>query len=193
MRQSRWWVHTAIVVSTTTAFMAVAAWQSMPWWEYAFLSDDSPVSWLSSALLLANTGVALTLTLSRGLPMPLGSLLALSLAVLAIDEQFLLHERFKESVVPSLGNAPTFVVGVGGVVLLVLLNRTVKSRPALALLLSAIVVGLFALWVDLGHPPAVWGRLEEGYEVLAESLFLSGLLEISRGSGALNLSAVSQE
>lgn len=181
MRQSRWWIHTTLVLGAAIAFMAVAAWQALPWWEYAFLSDDSAVSWLSSALLLANAAVALTLTLNRSLPSPLGSAVTVALAGLAIDEQFLLHEGFKESVAPSIGNAPTMLVAAGGVGLLVLLNRTVKSRPAMALILAAVVVGLFAIWVDLGAPPAAIARLEEGFEVIAESLFLCGLLEVSRG------------
>jgi hypothetical protein len=47
--------------------MIVAAYQEWPWWEYAFLSDNSPVAWLSSALLVANAAVALGLTLSGSL------------------------------------------------------------------------------------------------------------------------------
>ena len=181
MPPQRWWLHTTIVTGATLAFMAVAAWQALPWWEYAFLSDGSPVSWLSSALLLANAAVALNLTLGRSLPSPPGSILALSLAVLAVDEQFLLHERFKESVGPSIGDAPTVLVGVGGIVLLAWLNPTVRARAARRLLLAGVATGLFALWVDLGQPPAVIARFEEAYEVLAESLFLCGLLELSRG------------
>jgi hypothetical protein len=48
------------------------------------------------------------------------------------------------------------------------------------LFVSAMTVGTFALWVDLGSPPVIVGQLEEGFEVLAESLFLSGLLELAR-------------
>ncbi len=155
--------------------MAVAGWQALPWWEHAFLSDDSPVSWLSSALLVANAAVVVTLTVIRSLPSALGRILATALAALALDEQFLLHERYKESVPPSVGGIPTILIGLFGLVGIVLLGRAVRSRHARALFLSALVLGLFALWIDLGNPPAWASRLEEGFEVLAEAMFLSAL------------------
>jgi len=64
----KWWRHTAIVLIAVTLFMAAAALADWPWWEFAFRSDLSPVSWLSGALLLANAAVALSLTLSGSLP-----------------------------------------------------------------------------------------------------------------------------
>jgi hypothetical protein len=65
-------------------------------------------------------------------------------------------------------------------VLLVLFWRHLLTRMSRALVALAVIVGLFALWVDLGSPPVVVGRLEEGFEVIAESLFLCGLLELAR-------------
>jgi hypothetical protein len=180
MRQHRWWLHTTIVVAASVLFMVIAAWLSQPWWEYAFLSDDSAVSWLSSALLMANAAVAFTLALSGALPIVLGSVIAAALAVLSADEQFLLHERFKQFVPPWLENAPTVLVGIGGVVVLVLLRRSVRSQPAHRLIAASVALGVFALWVDLGSPPPAIARLEEAFEVVAEALFLSGLLEASR-------------
>jgi hypothetical protein len=161
--------------------MVIAAWLSQPWWEYAFLSDDSAVSWLSSALLVANAAVALNLALTGALPFAVGSIIAASLAILSADEQFLLHERFKESVPPWAGNAPTVLVGIGGIVVLVLLNRSVRAQPARWLFAASVALGVFALWVDLGSPPPTIARLEEAFEVVAEALFLSGLLEVARG------------
>lgn len=180
MRQHRWWLHTTIVVGAPVLFMAIAAWWSQPWWEYAFLSDDSAVSWLSSALLMANAAVAFNLALTGALPLAVGSVITASLAILSADEQFLLHERFKESVPPWAGNTPTVLVGLGGVVVLVLLSRSVRSQPARWLIAASVALGVFALWVDLGSPPSTIARLEEGFEVVAEALFLSGLLEVSR-------------
>ena len=180
MRQPRWWLHTTVLVGAALLFMAFMSWTSQPWWEYAFLSDDSAVSWLSSALLMANAAVALNLGLAGPLRPGLGVLMATALSVLSADEHFLLHERFKESVPGPLGDAPTALVGVGGVALLFLLNRDIKTAAARSLVFTAVAVGVFALWIDLGSPPAILARLEEGFEVLAEALFLSGLLEISR-------------
>ena len=176
-----WWRHTAAVMSAIVAFVIAAALADWPWWEFAFRSDFSAVSWLSSALLLANAAVALSLTLSRLLPRLLGSALTLALTLLALDEQFQLHERFQESALTGrFGRAPTFLVGAIGIVFAIVLLLTVKSRPARTLLAAGVVVGLFALWVDLGAPPAAIAVFEEGFEVLAEGLFICGLLEVSR-------------
>jgi hypothetical protein len=180
MRQQRWWLHTTIVVGAALLFMILAAWVAQPWWEYAFLSDDSAVSWLSSALLIANAAVALNLALTRTFHPLLGGGLALALSGLAADEHFLFHEQFKHSVPRSIGEAPTILVGVGGIAIVFLLNRSLRAPAARYLIVAAVAVGLFALWVDLGTPPAGIARFEEAFEVLAEALFLSGLLESSR-------------
>lgn len=180
MRQHRWWLHTIIVVGAVMLFMILVAWTSQPWWEYAFLSDDSSVSWLSSALLMANAAVALNLTLTGSLHGLLGAVIATALAVMSADEHFLLHERFKHSMPAWIGDAPTVLIGIGGVAALLLLNRSMKTPAARYLVAAAVAVGIFALWVDVGSPPATIARLEEGFEVIAEALFLSGLLEVSR-------------
>jgi hypothetical protein len=188
-----WWMHTAAVVGGAVLFMAVAAWASRPWWEYAFLSDDSPVSWLSSALLMANAAVAGKLTVDGSLRRWIGSSLAIVLVVLALDEQFMLHERFKytytsagtTSIHPgtlprAVGDLSTVLVGLGGIGFGLLFAREVSSKPARGLMGVAVAIGLFSLWVDLGDPPVWLARIEEGYEVLAESIFLAGLLAVPR-------------
>jgi hypothetical protein len=168
------------VLGSVTVFTLAAAYASWPWWEYAFLSDDSPLSWLSSALLLANAVVALNLTLTGGLSAPVGSTLTAALTFLAIDEQFQVHERFKESRGGgTIGDLPTWLVGLGGIACVVVLRRTVASDAARNLLSVAVAVGLFAIWVDLGSPSQYLARCEEVVEVMAESLFLCGLLEQS--------------
>ena len=179
MRQDAWWLHTSAVVGAAVLVMVWAAWTALPWWEYAFLSDDSAVSWLSSALLMANAAVALNLSLTRVLPPLIGGPMALALTLMAIDEQFLLHERFK-TWAPAIGNAPAMLVGVGGLGVLVVLLNSVRSAAARWLCSIAVVVGLFALGVDLGTSQTSVALFEEGFEVIAEALFLSGLLEASR-------------
>jgi hypothetical protein len=161
--------------------MAGAAWHEWPWWEYAFISDGSAVAWLSSALLVANAAVALSLTLMRALPLITGGCLSAALALLAVDEQFQLHERFKNSAGTSrVSEAPMVMVAAGAVIGLVLLWRRLPTRTVRALFVSAVSLGIFALWVDVGSPPVIVGQLEEGFEVLSESMFLCGLLELAR-------------
>jgi hypothetical protein len=96
-----WMRHTAVILGCVAIFAVTAAAMSWPWWEYAFLSDDSPMAWLSSALLLASAAIALSLSVSRSLPSRFGGLLAGALACLALDEQFRLQERMK--VAPAAG------------------------------------------------------------------------------------------
>jgi hypothetical protein len=189
MNRAPWWKHTAIVVGGAVAFMAAAGWSYQPWWEYAFLSDDSPVSWLSSALLVASAAIAFDRALTEGADRRRWGLLAVALMWMALDEQFMFHEWFKDTVAATSGhrtvsafaNLPTLVLGLAGLILLVTAIRKVSERPARRLLQAAIAVGLFALFVDLAPSPVSLGRLEEAYEVLAESLFLCGLLELRRG------------
>jgi hypothetical protein len=184
--------RTSLVVFVTLtfslAFMATAAWLSDPWWELAFRSDDSPVSWLSSALLFANAVLAFKLTLDRNLPPWLGAALALALLLMSLDEQFMFHERFKYLVVAHIARAhpwarwlaavPMLAVGTVGVAFFAMLARAIPRVRAVRLLCVAVAVGLFALWINLGHPPRLLRLLEEGFEVLAETLFLCGLLEV---------------
>jgi hypothetical protein len=169
--------HTALIMGAITLFMVAAVWADWPWWEYAFLSDDTPVSWLSSALLISTATAALMLTLSRSLTPTVGCCLTTALAFLSLDEQFLFHERWKEAVGGFLGNLPTATVGIGGVAFVAHFFRSTRSNPARYLLAGGVIVGLFALWVDLGDPPKFLARTEEGFEVLAEGFFLCGLLE----------------
>jgi hypothetical protein len=178
-----------VAVGAALGFMALAGWLSEPWWEHAFRSDGSPVAWLSSALLVANGAVAFKLALDGSLPRRLGSLLAAALGLAALDEQFLLHERFQyfSSTLRLaedprwrwIGELPTLVVGLAGIALVWAFTRAVRQQPARRLMLAALAVGLIALWVDLGSAPHWLRRVEEGVEVVAETLFLCALLEVA--------------
>jgi hypothetical protein len=179
VRRHGWIIHSTIVLTAIAIFVVAAVVAEWPWWEYAFLSDRSAVSWLSSALLIANAAAALTLTVSRSLSVAWGALLTTSLTWLALDEQFLLHERWKEMTGPGLGNVPIVMIGIGGVVFVTGV-RGALDPSAWRLIVSAVVIGLFALWVDIGNPPAALARTEELFEVIAESVFFCGLVEQAR-------------
>lgn len=172
------WLHTIVLLAAVCGFMAVCAWNAAPWWEYAFFADDSPVSWLSSALLLANAAVAVRLTIERSIHAVGGTALAVSLVALAIDEQFLVHERIKEASPGPFADWPTWLVFVAGLLLATALSRGVASRPARLLFVTAVGVGLLALLVDLLPVPAAIATFEEALEVIAETLFLSALLAL---------------
>lgn len=173
--------------------MALCYVLNQPLWERAFMSDNSPVAWLSSALLLANSVLTWRLTSDRLIGRHLGYIMALGLLYCALDEQFMLHERLKYQYLPmwlstSLGlqqilsNLPLLLVGLGGALCVGIFIRQKwqGDRPACLLLLAAPVIGFVAIAVD------IWGQdwriapVEEGIEVMAESFFLAALLAIGQ-------------
>lgn len=176
MSRHGWIGHTAGVMTAVTSVIALGIWLVWPWWEYAFFSDDSAVSWLSSALLSANAAVALSLGLRRREFLGL----AVALAALAVDEQFLLHERWQDTVGMPFTMAPVVALAMGGLSLAFSMRRINLPAAGRGLMTSAIVVGLVAVAVDAGALAGTLAWSEELLEVVAEGLFLSGLLEVGR-------------
>ena len=174
------------------AFMALCYVLNQPLWERAFMSDNSPVAWLSSALLLANSVLTWRLTSDRLIGRRLGYIMALGLLYCALDEQFMLHERLKYQYLPmwlstSLGlqqilSNLLLLVGLSGALCVGIFIRQKwqGDRPACLLLLAALAIGFVAIAVD------IWGQgrriapVEEGIEVMAESFFLAALLAIGQ-------------
>lgn len=187
----------ALVPLAALLFMAVCHVLYQPLWERAFRSDYSPVSWLAGVLLFTNAVVALLLSLTAALPPRLGRLMAGGLLWCALDEQFMFHERFKYDYAPSwfaddgalpswLLNLPMIAVGLGGTVCIAWFLRRVGrgNVVASALMLTALAVGFLALAVDLWGDGWAIAPFEEGLEVLAESFFLSALLETAQVQSA---------
>lgn len=188
------WVAPALLVAVA-GFLLLSAWVFAPGWERAFRSDNSPASWLSSALLLTLCITALRLTAERCLPWRLGVWLVLAFGALALDEQFMLHELWKFhchewtdacrwSVVRE---APMLAVGSVGLFTLAWLHGALSHRSTQTLLWAGFAVGLAAIAVDqwpqvqahwswLPELPALLAALEEALEVVAEALVLGALL-----------------
>lgn len=174
------------VVAAACAFMLLSAWVFYPGWERAFRSDASPVSWLSSALLLTLAVMSLRLLVDGGLPRWLGGWLALAMFVLALDEQFMLHELWKyrcHELTALCKTAwarelPMLMVALVGAMTAVLLHRALPSRLTRGLLWGGISTGLWAIFVDQVPMPYPIAELEEAFEVLAESLVLAALLTV---------------
>jgi len=176
-------------------FMLLSAWVFSPHWERAFRSDASPVAWLSGALLLALSTTALRLTSERALPRGLGLCLTLAFAVLAVDEQFMLHELWKFRCHEwadacrwaSVREAPMLAVALVGGAMLAWLHQALGHRSTRCLLWAGFAVGLAAIAVDQWpelQPHGPWlpalpqwlATLEEALEVVAEALVLAALL-----------------
>lgn len=188
------WIAPALL-SAVIGFLLLGAWIDAPNWERAFRSDNSPASWLSSALLLALCTTALRLTAERCLPWRLGVWLTLAFAVLALDEQFMLHELWKFRCHEwtdacrwgAVREAPMLAVAVVGLFSLARLHLALSHRSTRALLWAGFTVGLAAIGVDqwpevrahgvwLPELPAWLATLEEALEVVAEALVLGALL-----------------
>jgi len=179
MRTRPWWPHTAAVFAVVSGVLVLAVRTAWPLWDYAFFSDDSPVSWLSSALLAANAGVALVAAFGAPVPRRFG-LLAVALAGLAVDEQFHLHERAQESFGDGIVMAYAALLVSGGLASVWALGNRATTGAVRTFLLAAVGAGAMAVAVDLGVGGAAWAFTEELWEVVAETLWLCGLLEVCR-------------
>lgn len=179
MHPRPWWPHTAAVVTAVVSVLILAIWMAWPLWDYALFSDDSPVSWLSSALLAANAAVALVAAFGTGASRPFG-FVAVALAAMATDEEFHLHERLQETHGEWLAAGFGVLLVTGGLASVYALRRRVPSRVARTFFLVAVAAGATAVAVDLGAAGAGWAMTEELWEVAAETLWLCGLLEVCR-------------
>ncbi len=171
------------------AAMIVAHW---PWLEQAVATEDAPLAWLQSSLLWSAATLALLLALAERAGQRGWAGLALMLACLALDERFMGHERLKDWLLfhafdgdPQRmglwGDAPMLGYGIGGLLVLAWLRRQRWPRPALRLMVAAVLVGCGALALDLFGRTLAWQALEECGEALAEALFCCGLLLRAQG------------
>ncbi|RLJ38000.1 hypothetical protein [Acidovorax sp. 106] len=183
------------LLATVLGYLLLSAWVYAPAWERAFRSDASPVAWLSSALLLTLSITALRLVGDRALPRLLGAWLAVAFGVLALDEQFMLHELWKfrchewtaACQYSAVREAPMLAVAAIGLLTLAWLHRALLHPGTRALLWAGLAMGWLAIGVDqwpevqahwpwLPELPPLLATLEEGLEVLAEALVLGALL-----------------
>lgn len=176
-----------LLLAAVLIFMGVAAVMYWPEPEVAFRSDLSPVSWLSSALLLSIAVLAIRQLTDRGLSRWLAIWLGLAIFVLALDEQFMFHEQWKYGCTAWLEacryawvkEAPTLLVGIVGLLTAGVLHRALPPGRARLVLWLALATGILALKIDLLGGDAFLAIYEEGLEVLAEALFAAVLLGLS--------------
>jgi len=174
------------VVAAALGFMVLSGWSYAPAWERAFRSDASPVSWLSSALLLTLAAMALRLMADGGLPRGLGGWMAAAMLVLALDEQFMWHELWKYRCqewaalcgIETVRELPMLAVAGVGTLTIVALHRAMPAGLSRRLLWAGLAVGLWAIAVDQIAMPYPIAELEEGFEVLAEALVLAAFMTL---------------
>ncbi len=171
-------------------FMLVAALSYWPEPEVAFRTDESPVAWLSSAQMWALAVMSLHLWQERRLSNWLGLLLSSGMMLMAFDEQFMWHEHWKHGCqnwlaacrYETLRELPMLLVALGGVLVLRLLWRALQHRLSKGLLLCAIMLGWFALFLRFTQQPAFLLPYKAALLVLAQALFMGLLFSLSGAS-----------
>lgn len=167
-------------------FIACCLWLRWPLWESAFISDGSPLSWLSSVQLFAAAILACRLGIERAMPRLLAVWLMIAMFYLALDEEFMLHEQWKYGC-PTwwiackyewVRELPMLMVGGLGLGTLLTMHIVTKRRLISVFLCTAYLIGLLALTVDLIPMPPALANIEEGLEVMASAVFLSAMLLI---------------
>lgn len=194
-------LRTSLVLISLTAFAGISAWAYLPWWELAFRSDASPLSWLSGVLLFACAALSLQLGANGSLSPKMSLWLVLAMTTMALDEQFMYHEYWKyhctewtswcgrasKGHVDWIGDAPMIMVGLLGMLTVTLLWKSLPSRIVRGHFLAAILVGVvLALGTHFTHLsgmlPADVAYFEEVFEVFSEALFMCALIEIRPGA-----------
>ncbi|WP_062058086.1 hypothetical protein [Cellvibrio sp. OA-2007] len=174
-------------VLTAVLFIALAVSQAWPFWQQAFRSDHSSISWLSSAQLWAIAFVSLLLIKEQKLPTFWGGWFFLAMLLMAMDEQFQFHEQWKygcDEWVSWCDSAwakelPMLSIAVLGSLSVLWLYHHCGNNFARLLLVISIVFGAAAIIIDLASVPHFIGIFEEGFEVLAEAFWLSYLFALT--------------
>jgi len=178
----------AIQLGFALAFMLVAVLSYWPEPEIAFRTDESPIAWLSSAQMWALAILSLYLWQERRLSHSLGFLLTTGMMLMAFDEQFMWHEHWKHGCqhwfsvcrYDTVRELPMLLVAAGGAVVLFLLWRCVQSGLSKVLLVAAIALGWFALYLRFTQQPAALLPYKAALLVLAQALFMGLLFSLSK-------------
>lgn len=178
----------AAVLAVVGIFVAII-WLHWPWLEQAVAVEEAPTAWLQSSMLWSCASLALLLATVERSRLMGWSLIAAGLTAAALDERFMGHERLKDWILfrfyngdvdamGRVGDLPILVYGLGGVLVLAWLLRS-QALPRFAGLrwmVAAVLAGFVALALDLASNDLFVQVFEEGFELLAETLFACALL-----------------
>lgn len=178
----------ATVLAVIGIFTAIV-WLHWPWLEQAVAVEEAPIAWLQSSMIWSCASLSLLLATVERSRLRGWSLVAVGLAGAALDERFMGHERLKDWILfrfyggdmdamGHLGDLPILVYGIGGVLVLTWLIRS-PALPRFAgrrWMVAAVLAGFVALGLDLASNDLFVQVFEEGFELLAETLFACALL-----------------
>lgn len=178
---------TALALGAAGLVLAILAGLVALYWpalDRAVAYEDSPITWLSTSVLIAAALVAAVLA-EDGAGRRWG-VLALLLALAALDERFMGHEQLRDWLLQASGSALSredwranlgmllYPLAGGSVAW-----RCVAGLPrggARALAGLALLLGSAAVLLDISTVALGWQVIEELLELLAELAFLCALL-----------------
>lgn len=178
-------VYSAILylVLFEISYIIVSLLLHFPWPERAFIGESSPITWLSSTLLVISATFAMVIHL-YGKETYIWWIIATGNLVMAMDETFMWHERIKESIlfnifdgdIDAMGFSGELVIllyGLSGVIVFYFLFRKVHIKFLRGILLGVVSSGLCAITLDVSGANPV---MEECLEILTETGFVVFLL-----------------
>ena len=181
-----WWPLAVACATVLAIFVAIVA-LYWPWVEQAIAVEEAPVAWLQSSMLWSAATLSLLLSFADRDRARGWALAAVGLLAAALDERFMGHERIKDWMlfrfyagdVSSMGHAgdlPMLVYVVGGAALLAWLRSGAPRFFGMRWLIAAVCVGTAGVALDIASTELRIQVIEEGCELIAETLFVCGLL-----------------
>lgn len=177
-------VRTALVVAVIVLLVWVALvalyWPAI---DQAIAYEDSPITWLSTSVLVACATLALVLAEQGAGRRWYG--VGVLLVAAALDERFMGHELLRDiwlapvvGKTGALANLPMLSYLLAGAWLTYASWQAFPPGIARALLILALLAGAVAITLDITTVAMGWQVLEEMLELLSELLFLCSLIVV---------------
>lgn len=177
----------ALVCGIVSAIFLAIVWLHWPWLEQAVAVEEAPVAWLQSSMLWSGATLALLLVFVEPARRRGWGVLALALLLAALDERFMGHERLKDwmlfrffsgelAAMGRVGDLPMLLYAAAGLAFVTWLARGGPRFAGIRWLVAAVVVGTAGIALDIATKDLGMQVVEEGCELLAETLFVCGLL-----------------
>jgi len=196
--------RTFVVLLAATALLAplaLAGAQWPQWWSW-IASEQTPMTWLQSVVLVVAASIALLIGFvqaridaRRRAALP-WLVLAAGFAALAVDERFAVHERVRDRVLAPRGVEIPFLpwiapgdflilgVGVLGLLLLPVVWRAVRLDPASrTALLVGVALSVVAIGMDSIDPTTMSQATERLEQTLEECVELAAGLALLGAMG----------
>jgi hypothetical protein len=169
------------------SFFATVSWIYWPWLEKAIAVEEAPVAWLQSSLLWSCAVMTLLLSCINQQHRAGWLIAGTALICAALDERFMGHEQLKDwllfevfggsqSAMGWRGDAVMLAYPIAGLYFALWIWKVFGPGVSRKLVIAAVAVGSIAIAMDISTTNLSWQVVEECFEALAETLFLSALI-----------------